>query len=38
MIGAKFQSLNLAEDRELFKKAMSEIGLESPKSKIVKSL
>ena len=37
MIGAKSQSLILAEDRELFKKAMNEIGLESPKSNIVKS-
>ena len=38
MIGAKSQSLILAEDRELFKKAMNEIGLETPKSNIVKSL
>jgi carbamoyl-phosphate synthase large subunit len=37
MIGAKPQSINLAEDRELFKKAMSEIGLESPKSNIIRS-
>jgi len=37
IIGAKIQSLNLAEDRELFKQAMNEIGLESPKSNIVKS-
>ncbi len=37
MIGAKPDSINLAEDRELFKKAMKEIGLESPKSKIIKS-
>ena len=37
MIGAKFQSLNLAEDRELFKKSMNEIGLESPKSNIINS-
>ena len=37
IIGAKFQSLNLAEDRELFKKAMNEIGLESPKSTVIKS-
>tara|TARA_Y100000590_G_C15745731_1_gene1021913 strand:+ start:3591 stop:6845 length:3255 start_codon:yes stop_codon:yes gene_type:complete len=37
MIGAKFESLNLAEDRELFKKAMNEIDLESPKSNIINS-
>ena len=37
IIGAKFQSLNLAEHRELFKKAMNEIGLESPKSTVIKS-
>ena len=37
MIGAKSHSIDLAEDRNLFKKAMKEIGLESPKSKIVTS-
>ena len=37
MIGAKPKSINLAEDRNLFKKAMNEIGLESPKSIIIKS-
>ena len=37
MIGAKPKSINLAENREMFKQAMKEIGLESPKSKIVKS-
>ena len=37
MIGARIQSINLAEDRELFKAAMNEIGLESPKSNIIKS-
>ena len=35
MIGAKPKSINLAEDRNLFKKAMNEIGLESPKSIII---
>ena len=35
MIGAKFHSLNLAEDRELFKKAMNDIGLDTPKSNII---
>ena len=38
MIGAKTKSINLAENRELFKKSMTEIGLESPKSDIVNSL
>tara|TARA_B100001123_G_scaffold450757_1_gene623481 strand:- start:901 stop:4155 length:3255 start_codon:yes stop_codon:yes gene_type:complete len=37
MIGAKIDSLNLAEDRNLFKKAMEEIGLETPKSNIINS-
>tara|TARA_B100001123_G_C15332082_1_gene1031537 strand:- start:241 stop:3492 length:3252 start_codon:yes stop_codon:yes gene_type:complete len=37
IIGASPQSINLAENRELFKKAMSDIGLESPKSIIIKS-
>ena len=38
MIGAKPESINLAENRKLFKKAMKEIGLDSPKSKIVNTL
>ena len=38
MIGAKPNSINLAEDRDLFKKSMNEIGLESPKSNIVNSI
>ena len=37
MIGAKKEAIDKAEDRELFKKEMSEIGLESPKSKIIKT-
>ena len=36
MIGAKKDSINLAEDRELFKKAMIEIGLNSAKSYIAR--
>ena len=36
MIGAKKDSINLAEDRELFKKAMNEIGLNSAKSYIAR--
>ena len=37
LIGAKLQAIKLAEDRELFKNKMLEIGLEVPKSYIVKS-
>ncbi len=33
LIGAKKQAIELAEDRELFKKTMDKLGLESPKSK-----
>ncbi len=38
LIGAKLDAIKKAEDRELFKKAMSNIGLEIPKSAYVKSL
>jgi carbamoyl-phosphate synthase large subunit len=38
MIAASREAIDMAEDRELFRKAMSEIGLESPKSEIVHSL
>ena len=38
IIGAKPDSINKAEDRELFKKSMDKIGLESAKAKIAKSL
>ncbi len=37
LIGAKLPAIELAEDRELFKNKMQEIGLEVPKSYIVKS-
>lgn len=37
LIGAKLQAIELAEDRELFKNKMQEIGLEVPKSYIAKS-
>ena len=37
LIGAKLPAIELAEDRELFKNKMLEIGLEVPKSYIVKS-
>ncbi len=38
MIGAKLQAVEVAEDRQLFKDAMTEIGLQSAQSKVVKSL
>ncbi len=38
LIGAKLDSINKAEDRSLFQKAMEKIGLESPKSGIAHSL
>ncbi|MCG8445621.1 MAG: carbamoyl-phosphate synthase large subunit [Hyphomicrobiales bacterium] len=38
MIGAKAEAIDMAEDRELFKQAMDRIGLETPKSRHVKSL
>ncbi|MBN8716473.1 MAG: carbamoyl-phosphate synthase large subunit [Xanthomonadales bacterium] len=37
LIGAKREAIRMAEDRELFKQAMSEIGLDSPKSEIARS-
>ncbi|MEY2151214.1 carbamoyl-phosphate synthase large subunit [Rhodanobacter sp. 115] len=37
LIGAKREAIRMAEDRELFKQAMSEIGLESPRSGVAKS-
>ncbi len=37
LIGAKLNAIELAEDRELFKNKMQEIGLEVPKSYIAKS-
>jgi carbamoyl-phosphate synthase large subunit len=38
LIGAKLQSIKKAEDRQLFKKAMENIGLEVPKSGFATSL
>ena len=38
MIGAKLNAVEVAEDRELFKNAMTEIGLQSARSRVVKSL
>lgn len=38
LIGAKLDAIKKAEDRELFKKAMENIGLQVPKSGYVKSL
>ncbi|MEJ2108322.1 MAG: carbamoyl-phosphate synthase large subunit [Acidobacteriota bacterium] len=38
MIGAKLHAVEIAEDRQLFKDAMTEIGLQSAKSEVVGSL
>jgi carbamoyl-phosphate synthase large subunit len=38
MIGAKLHAVEIAEDRQLFKDAMTEIGLQSARSKVVTSL
>jgi carbamoyl-phosphate synthase large subunit len=38
LIGASIDAIKTAEDRELFKKAMDEVGLESAKSVVVRSL
>src|SRR5437870_10642255 len=35
MIGAKAPAVKMAEDRQLFKQAMAEIGLETPRSEVV---
>mgnify|MGYP003707198131 FL=1 len=37
LIGARREAIRMAEDREQFKQAMTEIGLESPKSDVAKS-
>ena len=37
LIGASVEAIKLAEDRELFGKAMAEIGLRTPRSTIVRS-
>ncbi|MGE4073410.1 MAG: carbamoyl-phosphate synthase large subunit [Lysobacterales bacterium] len=38
LIGASREAINLAEDRELFRHAMAEIGLECPRAEIARSL
>jgi carbamoyl-phosphate synthase large subunit len=38
MIGASREAIDMAEDRDLFKKAMTEIGLDTPNSEIAHSL
>ena len=38
LIGASREAIDMAEDRELFRNAMREIGLESPRSSIARSL
>ena len=38
LIGANLRAMQVAEDRDLFKRAMSEVGLESPRSRIAHSL
>ncbi len=38
LIGANLDSINKAEDRELFNKAMAQIGLEVPKNQVVRSM
>src|SRR5512137_386756 len=38
MIGAKLRAVEVAEDRQLFKDAMTELGLHSAKSRVVRSL
>ena len=38
MIGANYEAIKKAEDRDLFKQAMEKIGLKMPKSKVVKSM
>jgi len=38
LIGASMRSIQLAEDRQLFKDAMTEIGLKSPRSEVVNNV
>ncbi len=38
MIGASYEAIKKAEDRELFKKAMERIGLLTPKSAVIRSI
>jgi carbamoyl-phosphate synthase large subunit len=37
LIGASREAIRMAEDRELFRRAMAEIGLECPKAEVAKS-
>lgn len=37
LLGAQIEAVNTAEDRQLFKKAMEEIGIESPRSGVAKT-
>src|SRR5690625_2501550 len=37
LIGASREAIEMAEDRELFRKAMDDIGLESPRAELVES-
>jgi carbamoyl-phosphate synthase large subunit len=38
LLGASVETIEMAEDRELFKQAMARIGLECPKSRLVQSV
>src|SRR5512141_2486557 len=38
MIGAKLRAVEVAEDRQLFEDAMTEIGLESARSRVVRAM
>ncbi len=38
MLGANYETIKKAEDRDLFKQAMEKIGLEMPKSAVVRSI
>src|SRR2546426_6519834 len=38
MIGAKLRAVEVAEDRQLFKEAMTEIGLQSARSRVARNL
>jgi carbamoyl-phosphate synthase large subunit len=38
LIGANLNAMRVAEDRELFKNAMTEVGLESPRSGVARTL
>jgi len=38
LLGAQIEAVNIAEDRQQFKRAMDEIGLESPRSGFAKNL